>query len=442
MEPKITVIVPSFNVAPYIGKCLDSILTQTLSEIEVFVVDAYSTDGTREIIEEYVKKDDRLTLLDDIKKSTGYSKNIAIDKANAPYYAIVESDDYIEPDMFEKMYAIANSTEVDFVKANFSTFLGEDDRCYDFPKTVALNGDDYEKIINPQEYPECFRWIMFEWLGLYRVDFLKKHNIRHNESPGAAFQDTGFWFQTFAFATSVYLMRDSFYHYRCDNPYASVKDPKKALNICREYEYIFDQLKTRESVWNRVKSQYCRGFFYDNYVVFNRISEELKPELVSVVQDVLKNLLSEGGDLDLLEDAEREKAECLLNSQEGFLRAEQELDEERKNNEKQLLAVLNSRENTFVYGAGSYGANLQYYLDYNGYSIKAFVDGDSKKHGKKLNGKEIISLSAVIDIYKNPYFLVANKDHSKEIYETLINHGIPECDILICDMTKYVKTLI
>ena len=68
MMPKVSVVIPSLNVAGYVRECLDSVLGQTLSDIEVLVVDAASTDGTHEIIEEYALKDSRVTLLDDVKK--------------------------------------------------------------------------------------------------------------------------------------------------------------------------------------------------------------------------------------------------------------------------------------------------------------------------------------------------------------------------------------
>ena len=66
---KVTIIMPSFNVAPYIKECMDSVLAQTLTDIEVIVVDADSTDGTREILEEYARKDSRVVILRQDKKS-------------------------------------------------------------------------------------------------------------------------------------------------------------------------------------------------------------------------------------------------------------------------------------------------------------------------------------------------------------------------------------
>lgn len=440
MNPKVTVVVPSFNVASYIGQCLDSILNQTLSEIEVIVVDANSTDGTREIINEYLSKDSRVMLVDDIKKSTGYAKNIAIDMANAPYYAIVESDDYIELDMLEKLYKKAEETGVDFVKANFSTFLGEGDSRYDFPKTVAANPDDYEIVLNPQKHRSCFKWIMFEWLGLYRISFLKEKDIRHNETPGAAFQDTGFWFLSFAKANSVYLMKDSFYHYRCDNPYASVKDPKKALNICVEYDYIYRKLK--DVNWNEFKAEYCRDFFYDNYVVYNRINEELKPALVSEMRNVLAKFFDGGINKQIFDKEEIRKVEQLLKSEEAFVSAEKEIDNRRLKSEKELLEKVSSRKDILVYGAGSYGSNLQYYLHYKGYEIKAFIDSNPKKHGTILNGKEVVSLRKARERYKEPLYIVSNKNYSEEIYVYLVEQGISKEDIFVCDISKCIKILI
>ena len=442
MNPKVTVVVPSFNVGPYIGKCLDSVLNQTLKEIEVIVVDANSTDGTREVINEYVKKDSRVTLVDDTEKSTGFAKNIAIDMAKAPYYAIVESDDYVELDMLEKLYDVAERTGVDFVKSNFSSFIGEGDKRYDFPKTVSLNPDDYEKVLNPQEYPGCFKWVMFEWLGLYRVDFLRKNNIRHNETKGAAFQDTGFWFLTFAYAKSVYLMKDSFYHYRSDNPYASVKDPKKTMNVCIEYEYILDEIEKGSLSFEVLRTPYCRGFFYDNCMALKRIDDELKPEVIRKMREVLLKYYNDSVDRTQFYEKELKQLDMLLTSAENYISAEEQLTMSRMKNEKELLAAVNGRQDIVIYGSGSYGSNLQYFLSTKNCDIKVYVDSDASKHGTMLNGKKIISIEEAKATYEKPIYIIANREHYKQMYERLIYEGINEEDIYVCDIERCVKLLI
>ena len=442
MEPKVTVVMPSFNVAPYIANCLDSVLNQTLKEIEVIVVDAYSTDGTREIIQSYVEKDDRVTLVDDIKRSTGYSKNIAIDMAKAPYYAIVESDDYVELDMLEKMYKVAVETEVDFVKANFSSFIGCGENRYDFPKTVSLEPSDYCRVLNPQKDVNCYKWIMYEWLGLYRVDFLRKHNIRHNETPGAAFQDTGFWFLTLAYAKNIYLMKESFYHYRSDNPNASVKDTKKTLAIAKEYEYIKKCIEEGNLDWNQLKSQFCRGVYYDNYMVLKRIDYELLPTVVAKMHEMLTGIFDESIDKRYFYEKEWERVNTLLRSEAEYLKEEQTINDDIEEREAELMKAVKGRESIVIYGAGSYGANVQYFLNKRGYDIKAFIDSNEKKHGLLLNGKEIWSFSKAIDELEAPLFIVANREYSKEIYDFIINNGVDKKDIYICDIEKCVRLLI
>ena len=129
--PNVTIIIPILNVQPYIRECLDSVVDQTLTDIEVFLVDAGSTDGTREILEEYVAKDKRFILLEDTAHSTGYAKNLGIKLAKGKYVAIVESDDYIASDMIEKLYCTAEQYELDIVKGNYRSFLGKN-----FPDSI------------------------------------------------------------------------------------------------------------------------------------------------------------------------------------------------------------------------------------------------------------------------------------------------------------------
>ena len=95
MDIKVTVVVMSKNVEQYISKCLDSIVGQTLKEIEILIFDAFSTDRTREIIASYMNDDNRIVLIDDDKLSTGYCVNQAIKRAKGSYICFLEADDYI-----------------------------------------------------------------------------------------------------------------------------------------------------------------------------------------------------------------------------------------------------------------------------------------------------------------------------------------------------------
>ena len=118
-EVKVSIIMPSLNVSRYIRQCVDSVLNQTLREIEVIFVDAGSTDGTVEILQEYTQKDSRTKLIHSDKKSYGYQVNLGFDAAQGEYLGIIETDDYADPEMFMRLYECAKKHDADVVKSGF-----------------------------------------------------------------------------------------------------------------------------------------------------------------------------------------------------------------------------------------------------------------------------------------------------------------------------------
>lgn len=127
MDIKVSVIVPSLNVADYIEECMDSIIGQTLREIEIICIDAGSTDGTFEILQKYAEKDKRIRLIHSEKKSYGYQINLGIQMAKGEYLGIVETDDYIDTMMYQELYQTALEYDLDFVKAGFDVFVTPSD---------------------------------------------------------------------------------------------------------------------------------------------------------------------------------------------------------------------------------------------------------------------------------------------------------------------------
>ena len=116
---KISVIMPCLNVVQYIKECMDSVVNQTIfDELEVLVIDAGSTDGTFEIVSFYANKYDNIQVIKSEKKSYGYQVNLGIRKAKSPYVAILETDDYVEPDMYGALYKLAEEGKYDYVKCN------------------------------------------------------------------------------------------------------------------------------------------------------------------------------------------------------------------------------------------------------------------------------------------------------------------------------------
>lgn len=118
-RPKVSVVMPSLNVRPYIEQCLESVLGQTLQEIEILCVDAGSDDGTLEVLQQFAARDPRVRVIVSEKKSYGYQVNMGLDAATGEYIGIVETDDFTEPDMYEKLYVAAKADDLDVCKAGF-----------------------------------------------------------------------------------------------------------------------------------------------------------------------------------------------------------------------------------------------------------------------------------------------------------------------------------
>lgn len=291
---KVSVILPSLNVVEYIREAVESVINQTISDIEIICVDAGSTDGTLEILHEYEKKDKRIKLIISDKRSYGYQMNLGIDISKGDYIGIVETDDYVPPYMYEELYEIAEANNLDLIKADFYRFTGEGNTISKAYYSLTLEESYYNRVINIGEELECFRFTMNTWSGIYKKSFLKAHNIRHNETPGASFQDNGFWFQTFMYAKRAYFCNKPYYMNRRDNPNSSVFSKSKIYCICDEYEYIYKILIKDMDIYKKFKFVYST-ICYQNYK-FNmeRIADEYKLEFLKRYQSDFRRMRDKG----------------------------------------------------------------------------------------------------------------------------------------------------
>ncbi len=271
---KVSVLVPVYNVERYLRQCLDSVLAQTLKEIEVICVNDGSTDSSLAILKEYASKDSRIKIINQKNSGYGIAMNVATDNATGEYIGIVEPDDFIEPDMFEVLYKAAIHNSLDFVKSDFYRFTSdEDERIHSVYFAQSKNLSDYNVVFCPLEKPESFRFEMNTWCGLYKRDFILKNNIKYNTTPGASFQDNGFYFLTQTFAKRAMLVNKAFYWNRRDNPGSSVKNTGKVYAMNIEFDYIRKCLENQPELWNQVKGWYwLRKFANYNYTI-GRISK-------------------------------------------------------------------------------------------------------------------------------------------------------------------------
>ena len=204
MRVKVSVILPSLNVADYIRECIDSVLQQSLQELEIICIDAGSTDGTREILEEYANKDSRITILHSDMKSYGRQVNMGLKYASGDYIAILETDDWIAPDMYRCLYELAVKEHLDYAAADFDMFYQLQSGAYYFIRHHLFSPDVqdwYGKILGTEQLATLRSTDYVLWRGIYNREFLNTYHIRLHESPKAAFQDMGFLQQVKTYAT-------------------------------------------------------------------------------------------------------------------------------------------------------------------------------------------------------------------------------------------------
>ena len=113
MEVKVSVIIPVYNVEKYLRECIDSILNQTLHELELICVDDGSTDGSLEILQAYEKKDNRVTVLTQHNQGAGAARNKGLQIAKGEYLSFLDADDFFAPGMLEEAYRKCKSVSAD-----------------------------------------------------------------------------------------------------------------------------------------------------------------------------------------------------------------------------------------------------------------------------------------------------------------------------------------
>ncbi|MBO5176998.1 MAG: glycosyltransferase [Lachnospiraceae bacterium] len=291
---KVSVVVPVYNVEQYLVQCMESLVNQTLQEIEIICVNDGSKDGSLDILREYEQKDHRVRVISGENHGYGHAMNTGIDAAKGEFLGIVEPDDYADLHMFETLYQRATATGVDIVKADFYRFFGEGDEQRNVYNSTARVPENYNHIINPKKDKECFRFIMNTWSGIYRMDFLNQYRIRHNETPGASFQDNGFWFQGFCRTEKITFINKPLLYNRRDNPNSSVNNREKIYCANEEYAYIRQFLRDNPELEKDFLPQFLMKKYHTYMFTLNRVGWQYKQEFLQRFAEEFKQAEEQG----------------------------------------------------------------------------------------------------------------------------------------------------
>lgn len=214
--PKVSAIIPIYNVEGYVSKCLESLLGQSFPDFEVLCIDDASADRSAEIVREFRQKDPRIRLLQQEHAGVSAARNLGIANARGEYIAFVDGDDWLAPDALEKLVTAAESKNADMVvssaQVHFENPQPEDSRrnaSLVQALTVAdgiLEGDPWYILSQPGSWP-------FLWNKLIRRERITGNGVAFS-STLALGEDGAFLVTLFQYVTKVAFIQDALYHYR------------------------------------------------------------------------------------------------------------------------------------------------------------------------------------------------------------------------------------
>ena len=318
-NPKVSIVVPIYNVAAYLAQCVESVIAQDLKEIEILLVDDGSTDDSGTISDHYAAKDSRIRVFHE--KNGGYGKavNLGFAKATGEYLGIIESDDFIKPEMFSTLYTKAIEHDADIVKSNFYRYWSvpaERSEKANLLKHFAKNMP-----VSAKDYPILYGTMPTVWSAIYKTTFIREHNITFLETPGASYQDAAFTFKIWLYAKRAIFLDDAFVYYRQDNETSSINSKGKVFCICDECaeveRLLKDQYPDDKRLW-----QLKDKFKFDKYDWnFWRLEGSLRRDFL---EQYRKEYLAEGNalwDNPYLNDLEKFTLRWIVENPEGYYQA-------------------------------------------------------------------------------------------------------------------------
>lgn len=430
---KVSIIMPSLNVRNYIANAVQSAMDQTLREIEIICIDAGSDDGTWEFLSGLAKTDERIILRRSDVRSYGYQVNLGIDMARGEYIAVLETDDYAAPDMYERLYHTAHGQGCDYVKSDCMAYwIQYDGNRFFFKKRTIMPDNLYGKVIKPIEHPIVALEDWYLWSGIYKRDFLLRNNIRLSETPGAAFQDIGFLFQTNVCAKKALYLKEAYYRYCVDREGASSSLGKGLKFSYQEFSRLLESSRivdkddpdTLRLLYCRMAKSFtcCYGEVSEGK---NNIADDERIKYYAWFKEKLghaigKNLLN----AQMLHEGIWNKLEFLLVSEDKYIQALRE-------NERSITDKIGKAGEfpLVIFGCGNYGYSAYKWLKEHDYNLVAFMDNNKALWGMKANGITIEPPERVRMLGSSTKYLIANEMHSGEIKAQLMDMGVTDGNI-------------
>ena len=284
----VSVIIPVYNTEQYLKQCFDSVCNQTLKDIEIICINDGSTDNSLQIIKEYANKYNNIKIINIENAGCYKARNTGLETAVGEYIGFVDSDDYIELDMFEKMYLKAKKENADIVLCNFYTLFDKTKEIKEttFKKTIRLLEKTSNRLIGAEKVIFDYSAI---WNKIYKREFLIQNNIKFHPQLHMA-DDNFFHIVSLLKAKTIAHLQDALYYYR--------KQRKDSITKSGN-ENNFNCIEVAKEIMNYIKKENLNNFnLYINKFVLDllflgyiRINSDNKNKYFNKLNEFRKTIL-------------------------------------------------------------------------------------------------------------------------------------------------------
>jgi len=409
---KVSVIVPIYNVEPYLRRCLDSLINQSLREIEIICVNDCSPDNSLAMVKEYAEKDERIKIID-FEKNQGVSmaRNAGMKVAKGEYIGLVDPDDYVDLDYYEKLYLKAKEKNLDMVYAN--------------QKRNAAGGiKEYVRIVS-RIGKLCLP--PAHWSAIYKADFLRLHSLKYPDGIKLS-QDLAFLVQAQFFATEVEFVQDVYYHYitRYNSARFNIENAYKSNGMWQVFDFINEKYIDEEY---RLFFGYFYTFYFNVMLTdrFTKANSKDRQKLTEILVGMYKKRKYEVVYKNIpkfIQESDLENPDALCERISNYV------DSFQSNSYEDLCTKIESLQNRklYVWGTGLDGLAILDQCEKYEWKIDAFLDSYSYKTLTEFNGHKILNPQDVLVNKEKDFFIIISpRVYASDIAKICEQAGLKEC---------------
>ncbi len=219
-KPKVSIVIPVYNMEKYLKECMDSVVNQTMTEIEIICINDGSTDGSLNILKEYAVEDNRIKIIDKKNSGLGPSRNLGLDYVSGECVMFIDSDDRLKPNACEKAYESIKNNNSDIVSFGWQVFTDSNKLLYkklskDYKlvnSNVSFKNKDWRQALKT-DHP-------YSWNKIYKADFLKHYRFLKTKFFA---EEVDMTYKLFKCCNNITLIEDVLYEHRISDNNLSLK---------------------------------------------------------------------------------------------------------------------------------------------------------------------------------------------------------------------------